>query len=191
MYLSANWKSLALEVAFWTSAGMLIPVLFRREPVGIAITLSLMLLLFFARRKWGRPDQAKPLTPNEAQTSKSHPHPLLLVIGSRRDEAWQVLHHMRNANNPLAVKSNLFTYLLSAFRSYFAQRTAANRLYYGDFWDVGSGAILLGAIAAWCVLGFLLSAIVWLIIERPEPEAYWNWMPVFSLALGGVWLSSV
>ena len=37
--------------------------------------------------------------------------PLLLTIGSRMDEAWQILHHFRSIDNPLMVRSRLFRYI--------------------------------------------------------------------------------
>jgi hypothetical protein len=36
-----------------------------------------------------------------------------LAIGSRMDEAWQLLHHISSSANPLAIKTGLLAYLLS------------------------------------------------------------------------------
>jgi hypothetical protein len=40
----------------------------------------------------------------------------LLAIGSRRDEPWQILYHMRSADNPLAISTNLVRYVFSSLR---------------------------------------------------------------------------
>lgn len=40
----------------------------------------------------------------------------LLALGSRMDEPWQVLHHIRSINNPLAVSTNLMRYVFSSLR---------------------------------------------------------------------------
>jgi hypothetical protein len=59
-----------------------------------------------------------------------------LLIGSPMDEAWQILHHMRIIENPLAVKSNVFTYLFSSWRTSIAQSVEIERIHgaisYGD-----------------------------------------------------------
>jgi hypothetical protein len=52
----------------------------------------------------------------------------LLVIGSRIDEAWQVLHHLRDIDNPLAVRASLLGYLFSSIRSAISQNTAVARI---------------------------------------------------------------
>jgi hypothetical protein len=44
-------------------------------------------------------------------------HTPLLAIGSPMDEAWQVLHHLRAIDNPLAIRSGLLKYLFSSLRS--------------------------------------------------------------------------
>jgi hypothetical protein len=44
-----------------------------------------------------------------------------LAIGSPMDEAWQILYHIRNINNPLAVRLNLISYVFSSSRSLMLQ----------------------------------------------------------------------
>jgi hypothetical protein len=41
----------------------------------------------------------------------------LLSIGSRMDEAWQILHHIRNTYNPLRINRNLAGYLFTSLRT--------------------------------------------------------------------------
>ena len=40
----------------------------------------------------------------------AHMQPVFLALSSLMDEPWQILHHMRNASNPMAARSNLIAY---------------------------------------------------------------------------------
>jgi hypothetical protein len=57
------------------------------------------------------------------ETQRSHEEgaarsqPQFLAIGSAMDEAWQILYHMRNIDDPLAEKRSLGSYLFSSVRS--------------------------------------------------------------------------
>ncbi|WP_136624218.1 hypothetical protein [Bradyrhizobium centrolobii] len=61
----------------------------------------------------------------------------LLAISSPMDEAWQVLHHLRGAEDPLAIRTGLLRYLLGAIRSHMSQGADIARIHgaksYGDF----------------------------------------------------------
>lgn len=48
--------------------------------------------------------------------------PIFLALGSLMDEPWQILHHMRNASNPMAARSNLVAYLISSMQSHISRR---------------------------------------------------------------------
>lgn len=80
--------------------------------------------LFFRRRNehTGRPDFST-LANAKAQTQ-----PSLLAIGSQMDESWQILHHMQNLDNPLAIRSNLMGYLLSALLLHISRNAEVARL---------------------------------------------------------------
>jgi hypothetical protein len=62
--------------------------------------------------------------------------PKFLAIGSVMDEPWQLLHHMRNAPNPMAVEGNLIRYLISSRQSHISRSRQIGRIYevksYGD-----------------------------------------------------------
>src|SRR5262245_40667233 len=62
--------------------------------------------------------------------------PRFLAMGSHADEAWQILHHTRNIQNPLAVKSTLLSYLFFSARSNMARSAQVARIRgaktYGD-----------------------------------------------------------
>jgi hypothetical protein len=50
-----------------------------------------------------------------------------LSIGSPFDEAWQILHHIRNTTNPLAVRSNLISHLFTSLHSHMSQAAEVER----------------------------------------------------------------
>jgi hypothetical protein len=58
---------------------------------------------------------------------------VFLVMNSHLDEAWQVLFHLRSSKNPLAIKVNLITYLLTSLRSNVFLRDKAASLLYRSF----------------------------------------------------------
>jgi hypothetical protein len=78
--------------------------------LGVAVFASVIVfaLLFFRRK-----NQTEPLFDTAA-----HIQPKFLAIGSRMDEPWQLLHHMRNVPNPLALETNLIGYLISSMKSH-------------------------------------------------------------------------
>jgi hypothetical protein len=67
--------------------------------------------------------------------------PKFLALGSSKDEAWQILHHMRTISNPLAVTENPLSYLLSWMHSAFLQRKeVARRLGARSYYDLTKDA---------------------------------------------------
>lgn len=52
-----------------------------------------------------------------------------LAIGSRYDEAWQLLHHLRETPNPLADKRGIRAYLAARIRDYRRRRSDIARIY--------------------------------------------------------------
>jgi hypothetical protein len=55
--------------------------------------------------------------------------PPFFAMGSRMDEAWQVLHHIGTMENPLAVKSSLLQYLFASLRSGISRAAQRERIY--------------------------------------------------------------
>ena len=49
-------------------------------------------------------------------------------MGSLKDEAWQILHHIETMPNPLAVKSNLLRYLFVSLRSGISRAAQRDRI---------------------------------------------------------------
>src|SRR5262249_34964403 len=80
--------------------------------------LPVVLVAVLAARQWfGR-------THSTAQV-----WPPFLAIGSSMDEAWQILNHMRNIPNPLAIRSNVLSYLFSSMRSRMSRNKQVARIY--------------------------------------------------------------
>jgi hypothetical protein len=86
--------------------------------------------------------------------------PELLAIGSDMDEAWQVLHHLRNIENPLAIKSSLLEYLCKSAKSQISRLVQIARIHgvksYRDF-GIG-GRCFLAFTHLFC--GFLMLLII-------------------------------
>lgn len=102
-------------------------------PIGVIfIVLSARLLLI----RW-RARAVKSMAPIQG-----------LALGSRLDEAWQVLHHVRETENPLALKLGLPRYLRSQVRDQVRRRDEIAKIYGAvGFRDLG--------IAGRCTLIFL------------------------------------
>jgi hypothetical protein len=90
------------------------------------IFISLLILLAFWR-SFERKNQAAEQVFNEVAPVQ----PKFLAVGSLMDEAWQILHHMRNASNPMAVRTNLTRYLISSARSRVSRNHQVRALIYG------------------------------------------------------------
>lgn len=150
-----NWGYSAVEATFWLSAGIFARITFRQLPhtgrvaIGLAVVCGILVARAMAItriRAWL--DKGARQTLNSPEHEQIHPR--LLIIGSRMDEAWQLLHHLRNSDNPLAVTVGFARYLLSSFRSAVEQRKAMHRLYYGSY----SLRVKLGILAAYLIAAY-------------------------------------
>ncbi len=101
----------------------------------------------------------------------------LLAISSRMDEAWQVLHHMRTVNNPLAVQTRLTSYVFSTFRSHMV-RAAESELILGakPFSDFNFSAKLVHTLL---YSVFVLT----LMIAIPAAIADFGWLTTLGAAI--------
>lgn len=93
----------------------------------------------------------------------------VLCIGSRMDEAWQILHHMRGIDNPLAVSMKLRSYLLSSLRLRMSLAIKTDAILgaqsFGDVSIVGKLLLVLSSIIFglfFVLAGATLSARNWL-----------------------------
>jgi hypothetical protein len=187
-YLETNWTYLAFGVVLWLLLAIFGYFSQLREPLHageIVFALAIILIMIFAFRKRKYTDQAEPDVGQRRASSiteAAQAQLRLLVIGSRKDEAWQVLHHLRNADNLIAVKQNLLMYLVSAFQSSFAQRSAVDRLHYGSFRDIGYAATSQAVVAY-----FLLMLLAHEAYEEPlfvHDLFFFTWSIITLLSLG-------
>jgi hypothetical protein len=129
------------------------------EEMSTTVMLSIMSTflasaLVFALLVFGRKSQAAEHIFNRADQM----HPKLLAIGSRMDEPWQILHHLRNYPNPMAVETNLIRYLISSMRSHISRSGEVSRIYeVKSYRDLKWGAKLFLALNHVMVLSFLFS----------------------------------
>ena len=84
--------------------------------VAAAVVAAVILFVFFG----GKSHTAKAIAQMQ---------PKFLAIGSRMDEPWQLLHHMRNASNPMAVQTKLIRYLISSLQSRLSRSQQVDRIY--------------------------------------------------------------
>jgi hypothetical protein len=107
---------------------------------GLVIGIGFNLL----RSKGGDIEQFNLNTPGILNTPRI---PFFLAINSQIDETWQLLHHLPNLHNPIAVKKNIIKYLIDAIISRIKLRTAKSKLYgaktYSDFSMAGRAVLLI------------------------------------------------
>jgi hypothetical protein len=157
-------------------AGLILLVLLAAEDAAVSATpfalvvAAAAIVVVFLRRK---SPTAKPITQMQ---------PKFLAIGSPMDEPWQLLHHMRNASNPLAVQTNLIRYLISSMQSYISRSHQVSRIYgaksYRDLKPVAKLCLVLAYL-----LGPMLLFAAWQWFTapvRPPSEQFniWWWFSV-------------
>jgi len=116
------------------------------------ISIFLAAALVFALLVFGRKSQTDEPIFNRADQT----HPKFLAIGSRMDEPWQLLHHMRDYPNPMAVETNLIGYLISSMQSHISESRQIARIYQvKSYRDLKWGARLFLALNHLMFLWFL------------------------------------
>jgi hypothetical protein len=119
-----------------------------------ALLIGALNVAYHVRIKLGGRVVGKSLLPFGADIQAK---PLLLAIGSRMDEAWQILHHFRSIDNPLMVRSRLFRYIFSSMRSSISQNTTVRRLLGAkSYRDIGYAAKLATAVMHLVTLLFVV-----------------------------------
>jgi hypothetical protein len=96
--------------------------------------------------------------------------PPFLAIGSPTDEAWQILHHVRTIDNPLAVRSNLLSYLFSSLRFHISQNAEVARIHGAkSYQDLGFAARLVMAFTH-LLTALILFTVVLLMFIPPDDK---------------------
>jgi hypothetical protein len=130
--------------------------------------LVLPIVLLSYRLFWRKNRSVEP-TFNEAR----HMQPQFLAVGSRLDEAWQILHHMRSIENPLAVRTNLPRYLFSAARSKISRRVQVARIYGArSFRDLGIAA-KCALFATYLMFAFFIVQSAYMAFTKPIALTVW------------------
>ncbi|MEH2563456.1 hypothetical protein [Bradyrhizobium sp. AZCC 2289] len=134
----------------------------------VLLFLLLIPLLLFVYQRFSRRNR---VTGRPASAAEGRPQ--ILAVGSLMDEAWQVLHHMQNIANPLAVRSNIFAYLLSSARQNISRSFQIARIHGArSYSDLGTTAKWILAIThalflVWMAYGVFVFAFF---IQRPPGE---------------------
>src|SRR5215470_6966805 len=101
--------------------------------------------------------------------------PRFLAMSSQADEAWQILHHTRNIQNPLAVKSSLLSYLFSSTRSVMARSAQVARIRgarsYGDLGIVARIVMALTHLITIILIVLMVLGIIGLLLSSISAEA--------------------
>jgi hypothetical protein len=118
------------------------------------ILFLVILFVWRIRRRFGSEAQG---SVGEEVGGAIQTQPTLLAIGSPTDEAWQILHHLRTVDNPLAVRSNLLRYLFSSLQSHFSRSAEVARIHGAkSFKDIGIVAKCVGAL----IVLFVIDAMI-------------------------------
>lgn len=148
----ASWMGIAILFlaftflicfAFWDTLNQS-QVKLTYEVLFLAITYVLTCagIIWLIRRRYRKVNESR--IRNNEKASEARPE--LLAISSPVDEAWQILHHMRNVQNPLAVRSNLPRHVLSVLRASVSNSASIARIQgaktYRDFGKGGKYALI-------------------------------------------------
>lgn len=151
-----NSNDRALEPPFSAGDWLMLSVLL--FPLLITFFLFVYRKLNRRKRGIGQPDIAPVGGPKT-----------ILAIGSMMDEAWQVLHHMQNTANPLALQSNIFTYLLSSTCQNISQSIEIARIHgaksYSDLktvakWSLAITHGLTALVLGWMIFGVFAALVL-------------------------------
>jgi drug/metabolite transporter superfamily protein YnfA len=100
---------------------------YRDQSIALLCLTTLLIILFISvivlrLRSLRKSQNAKAIFSGGVQIQ-----PKFLAIGSVMDEPWQLLYHMRNTPNPMAVKTNLIRYLISSMQSHISRSRQIGR----------------------------------------------------------------
>jgi len=87
--------------------------------------------------------------------------PIFLALSSLMDEPWQILHHMRNASNPMAARSNLIAYLISSTQSHISQSAQVAQIFGAkSYHEINTAAKWFVALSYLLILLFVAPPII-------------------------------
>lgn len=213
--LSATF--LAIGAAFWLFTVAFVfhdmGADFSREAyAGLVVSLALP-----AMGAWGFLGHALAERRRRKKARAAQPIPAL-ALNSRYDEAWQLLHHVRETDDPLAVSEGLIPYLRRQMRAARARQRAVNAALsfapgredapprwitwlFGVFYAISLAAFLLpivrdGASVTTVLVGSLLALVTFLLLAALVfAFGFGAWRPTQTyfepLSKAGLWVQSL
>jgi hypothetical protein len=176
------------EVAFWLFVAIIVQYILSNSDNSVAFNICIATVVFFLamvlRRYWS----IKLVNHHSQREQIAQRTPLLLALSSKLDEAWQLLYHARSANNPLAPTLNAFSYTVLAARATFAQKAAADRIYYGKTGFVAA----IAALVVYILLILFAAFVVNVALRANAPGAFigeammLGSVPILALLIGVV-----
>jgi hypothetical protein len=94
--------------------------------------------------------------------------PFLLAISSSMDEAWQLLHHLRSMDSPIAPRSGLLGYLLTRRREYLKRSRDIERVHGAALFVLQSRSTKIVAVIFQLILALLVVALMSLAFTAPD-----------------------
>jgi hypothetical protein len=105
--------------------------------------------------------------------------PFVLALGSSMDEAWQLLHHLRNMNSPIAPRFGLWRYLFSRHREYLQKSRDIERVHGAALFNLQPLSTKISAV----LFQILLALTVWvfvilypIIMSDHSPDDFMNYL---------------
>ena len=96
-----------------------------------------------------------------------------LAIGSLVDEAWQILHHMRTIENPLAIKEGLISYLFHSLGSNFSRSVQIARIHgaksYRDLGIIAKVVMMMTHAVTFLAMLLILFMVIAVLVPSQTP----------------------
>jgi hypothetical protein len=86
--------------------------------------------------------------------------PFILCLSSPMDEAWQLLHHMREIPNPLAPKSSLAPYLWKSRKAYVRRSCEVGRIQGVALFIDQTMSVRIVVVAMWLIILLLVTFLI-------------------------------
>ena len=105
--------------------------------------------------------------------------PFMLNLSSSMDEAWQLLHHLRTFESPIAPKSGLLGYILESRREYLRKSVEVERIHGAALFSRQSRAAQTAAVLLLAVLP-ILGGGAWDVASTKRQEVALSWLIDFQ-----------
>jgi hypothetical protein len=204
---SAEWREKIADIASWVVVAVILlvfaafsflvavdyvgrPLGYFRDNLFPALFTALVDVLVVAgvawlvRRRYRR--AARIEAPGAGRVAGPKTLPEFLTMGSSMDEPWQLLHYLRNADDPLRIQSNPLSYALSVLRSNISNRSDIARIRgaktYRDF--AGKTKAALWALHLLTVFAALFGIGAWLAYQQLSLSPDLGWAALLAFCSG-------